>query len=132
MFRVRPLVKDGVRDGRKFVHLSKLADALILVIVRRLLVSVVLQERSTLFLESFSAQFVDRNALYAEGNYSSSYLNSHSVVLLQSQFVFQQNDCAEFRLVVFNVETISFTFNDSMAPRNTDIVNSNFTLVSSP
>jgi hypothetical protein len=54
------------------------------------------------------------NIFNSKGNYCSTYLHCHCVVCLQTEFIFQQNDRSEFRCVVLNIETIMFTFYDSM------------------
>jgi hypothetical protein len=95
------------------------------------LVSVVVQQWSALFLEPFSSKLVDWNALDTERNYSSTNLDSHSVILLQSQLVLEQDDGSELRLVVLNIEAISFALDDSVTPRNTNVIDSHFTLMPS-
>lgn len=53
------------------------------------------------------------------------------MVGLQSQLVLEQDDGSEFRRVVFDVETVWFTFDDSVASAYTDVVYPDLTFVSS-
>lgn len=50
---------------------------------------------------------------------------------LESQLVFQKDDRAELGGVVFDVEAVLLTLDDSMAPTDTDVVDSHLTLVPS-
>lgn len=49
---------------------------------------------------------------------------------LQPQLLFQQDDRAELRSVVLNVEAVMLAFDDSVTATNTDVVDSHLTLVS--
>lgn len=47
----------------------------------------------------------------------------------ESKFILQKDDGSKLRSVVFNVETILFTFDDSMASAHTDIIDSDLAFV---
>lgn len=51
------------------------------------------------------------------------------MVLSEAQGVLEEDDGAEFREVVFNVETVLFAFNYSVAPGDRDIVDANLTFM---
>lgn len=50
---------------------------------------------------------------------------------LESQLVFQKDDRAELGGVIFYVEAVLLTLDDSMAPADTDVVDTHLTLVAS-
>ena len=48
---------------------------------------------------------------------------------LQPKLLLQKDDCSEFGSIVLNVEAVLLTFDDSMTPADTNVVNSYLTLV---
>lgn len=53
------------------------------------------------------------------------------MVSLEPQLVLEEDNGTKFGRVVFNVESILFTLDDSVTSTHTDIVDSNLTLMSS-
>lgn len=50
---------------------------------------------------------------------------------LKPQLVFEENDGSELGSIIFDVETVLLTLDDSVAPAHTNIVDSHLTLMTS-
>lgn len=87
------------------------------------------QEGSDLTLQLLSHAFVEVNRLNGKGEDGAAYLDRHRMILFQFEVVFQQDNCAKFAAVVFNVETVRFTLYDRVAPGYRDVIDTNFTFV---
>ena len=75
--------------------------------------------------------FLRLDVLDGERYDSSTNLHSHGMMSLKSQLVLQQDDRAELRGVVFDVETILFALDDCVASTDTDIVDTHLTFMTS-
>ena len=53
------------------------------------------------------------------------------MMCLESQLVLQENDCSKLGGVVFNVETVLLTLDDSVASTDRDIIYTHLRLVAS-
>lgn len=71
------------------------------------------------------------HVFYGEGDDSSPNLNGHSVMSLQSKLVFQKDDGAEFGSIVFDVEAVLLTLDDSVASTDRDIIYTHLRLMAS-
>ena len=65
-----------------------------------------------------------------EADHCASDLYCHCVLRLQPQLLFQQDDRAELRSVVLNIEAVMLAFDVGVTATNTDVVDTHLTLVS--
>jgi len=75
--------------------------------------------------------FFRLDILDGERDNSSTNLDCHGMMSLESQLVFKQDDCTKLGCIVLNVEPILFTLDNCVTSAHTDVVNSHLTFMTS-
>lgn len=83
------------------------------------------------YLWDITLQFVTLRLYVLDGEtyHRTANLDSHSMLSLKPELVFKKDDSTELWGIVLNVEAVLLAFDDSMAATNTNIVDTNLTLM---